>query len=160
MATPPPTAEVVEFQAQPQRVRPDTTIGRAGLKHYGGVLTEEFLTSLQGPRGLRTYSEMSENDAVIGGFLFAITSILSAVEWHAEPEDVNQAGDCKACCFVNTLLRDMADTWTDFIAEALSLVTYGLRTSRSCTSGAMAGRSIPRSRAGSTMGCGAGSRSR
>ena len=59
MATPPPTAEVVEFQAQPQRIRPDTTIGRAGLKHYGGVLTEEFLTSLQGPRGIRTFNEMS-----------------------------------------------------------------------------------------------------
>ena len=100
-------------------------IGRPGLKQSHGRLYEEWLDNLSGPRGIKTYVEMSTNDPVIGGFLFAITSILTAVEWHAEPLDAHKPADAKASDFLQTCLRDTADTWSDFIAEALSLVTFG-----------------------------------
>jgi hypothetical protein len=117
---------VVKLDPQvPQRIRPDVTIGRPGLKQFGGTLFEEFLPALQGQRGIRTYTEMAANEPVIGGFLFAINSVLTAVDWHAEPEDPKKAEDRKASEFVHSCLRDMADTWGDFVAEALSLVIYG-----------------------------------
>lgn len=118
-------SKVVKLDTPQPRIRPDVRIGRPGLKQASGRLYEEWLVTLQGQRGIKTYSEMMQNEPVIGGFLFAITSILSAVDWHAEPENAKDADDCKACEFVDTCLRDMADTWSDFIAEALSLVVYG-----------------------------------
>ena len=118
---------VVQLQQPPppQRIRAEAAIGRPGLKHASGTLYEEFLVGLRGQRGIKTYTEMVSNEPVIGGFMFAIISILSAVDWHAEPEDAKKPDDVKASEFVDTCLRDMADTWSDFIAEALSMIIYG-----------------------------------
>ena len=68
---------------------------------------------------------MSLNDALISGFLFAITSILTGVDWHTEPEDANKPEDVEAAEFVAECVRDMNNTWSDFIAEALSMLTFG-----------------------------------
>ena len=119
------TTQIIRLQEPQPRIRAEVQIGRPGLKHAAGRLYEEWLPTLQGKRGVRTYTEMASNEPVIGGFLFAITSVLTAVEWHAEPEDAKKPEDQKASEFLHTCIRDMADTWTDFIAEALSLVTYG-----------------------------------
>lgn len=117
--------KVVRLQQPQQRIRAEAGIGRPGLKHAGGTLYEEWLPSLRGQRGVKTYTEMVANEPVIGGFMFAIISILSAVDWHAEAEDAKKPDDVKAAEFVNSCLRDMADTWSDFVAEALSMVIYG-----------------------------------
>ena len=59
-------------------------IGRSGQKRYGGILYEEFLTELQGIRGVRTYLEMSENDDVIGAILFAIKMLIRQTSWNVQ----------------------------------------------------------------------------
>lgn len=117
---------VVPLEKAPRvRVSPASTIGRPGLKQASGVLYEEFLPSLQGVRGIKTYAEMAANDSVVSGFLFAINALLTQVEWHAEPEDPKKLDDRKASEFVGTCLRDMSDTWSDFVAEALSFLVFG-----------------------------------
>ena len=40
--------------------------GRTGQYRFGGLFYDEFLSNLQGLRGIRVYQEMSEND---GGFV-------------------------------------------------------------------------------------------
>ena len=59
-------------------------IGRSWQKRYGGILYEEFLTELQGIRGVRTYLEMSENDDVIGAILFAIKMLIRQTSWSVQ----------------------------------------------------------------------------
>ena len=46
---------------------------------------EEFLTELQGQKGIEVYKEMSENDDIIGAMLFAIEMLMRQVTWDIEP---------------------------------------------------------------------------
>ncbi len=62
-----------------------TEIGSTGLQQFGGHIHEEFLRALQGDRGIKTLREMSDNDPVIGGMLFAIDMLVRQVDWHLEP---------------------------------------------------------------------------
>lgn len=98
--------------------------GRLGQKRYGGVFYEEFLTELQGIRGVRTYLEMSENDDVIGAILFAIKMLIRQVKWSVQTVS-NDKADLKAAEFVESCLYDMQSTWTDTVSEILSFLTYG-----------------------------------
>ena len=108
-----------------------TEHGRLGQNRYGGaggaaggIICEEFLRELQGRRGVEVYKEMSENDDIIGAVLFAIEMLMRQVQW-----DVNAAGnaadDEKAAEFIYGCMYDMDGTWTDFISEALSFLTFG-----------------------------------
>ena len=49
-----------------------TELGTTGLRRSGGFVIDEYINSLRGSRGHRTYREMAENDPVIGSILFAI----------------------------------------------------------------------------------------
>jgi len=99
-------------------------IGRSGQKRYAGVFYEEFLTELQGIRGVRTYLEMSENDDVIGAILFSIKMLIRQVKWGVQNVS-NDKPDVKAAEFVESCLHDMQSTWTDTVSEILSFLTYG-----------------------------------
>ena len=55
--------------------------GRIGQRRYAGVFFEEFLTELQGQKGIEAYKEMSENDDIIGAMLFAIEMLMRQVVW-------------------------------------------------------------------------------
>lgn len=99
-------------------------IGRIGQQRYGGVFYEEFLTQLQGQRGIRTYKEMAENDDVIGALLFAIKMLIRQVSWNVQPGGVEQA-DTECADFVESCMYDMEDSWTGTLSEILSFLTYG-----------------------------------
>lgn len=98
--------------------------GVSGLEQYGGRVNEEFLRRLQGYRGQRIFKEMSENDDVIGAILFCVEMLLRNVDWRVEPysEDPDHEDQAE---FVESLMDDMESTWEDFMAEALSMLTYG-----------------------------------
>ena len=99
-------------------------IGRIGQNRWGGVFREEFLTELQGRRGVQAFREMSENDDIVGAILFAIEMLIRQAVWEVHPAG-DTAKDKEAAEFVESCMDDMADTWTDTIAEILSFLTYG-----------------------------------
>ena len=99
-------------------------IGRIGQNRWGGVFREEFLTELQGRRGVQAFREMSENDDIVGAILFAIEMLIRQAVWEVQPAG-DTAKDKEAAEFVESCMDDMADTWTDTIAEILSFLTYG-----------------------------------
>jgi len=99
-------------------------LGVSGLKHSHGYVHEEFLTDLQGERGIRVWREMSSNDPVVGAVLFGIDMLVRQVEWNVEsasesPEDVAAAEFVKQC------IGDMSHSWEDFISEVLTMLPYG-----------------------------------
>ncbi len=99
-------------------------IGRIGQRRYGGVIYEEFLHELRGKRGIAVYSEMSENDDVVGAILFAIEMLVKQCDWNVEPAgDTPQ--DIEAAEFVKSCMDDMQETWIDTISEILSFLTFG-----------------------------------
>lgn len=95
-------------------------LGRTGLKHASGYLYEEFLLQLQGQRGVRVYTEMSENSPIIGAMLFAVEALLRSVDWMVEPAEDEEAAE-----FIETCMDDMSHSWADFVSEALTMLPFG-----------------------------------
>ena len=67
--------------------------GRTGQYRFGGLFYDEFLSNLQGLRGIRVYQEMSENDDVVGAVLFGIKMLIRQVDWLVQP-----GGDSRNVC--------------------------------------------------------------
>ncbi len=116
---------MTEIEKQDERRRADfAEIGVTGLKRFGGVVHEEFLRELQGPRGMKIYEEMSKNDAVIGGLLFAFEYLGRQVSWSVKPASQDKK-DIELADFVWGALNDMSFSWTETIAEIFSMLSFG-----------------------------------
>jgi len=85
----------------------------------------EFIPSLSGKRGIRVYRQMSENDATISTILFAIEMSLRSVDWRIDPNPENDTSDEDIEFIEGVLFRDMDCSFLNFVAEALSFLTYG-----------------------------------
>lgn len=97
---------------------------RYGSKGYGSIFFEEFLPELRGLRGVEAFTEMSENDATVGGVLFAIEMLMRKAEFHVEPSG-KSAKDKEAAEFIESCMNDMEQTWQEFLSECLSFLPYG-----------------------------------
>jgi hypothetical protein len=105
-------------------IDPFIQIGGTGLKEASGFIFEEYLPVLRGLQGIRTYQEMSQNDAVIGAVLSAISLMIRAVDWKVTAADDTPAAQAEAE-YVDSLFTDMDHTFEDFLAEALSMLPFG-----------------------------------
>jgi len=99
-------------------------LGRTGLKHYSGLVYEEFLPQLQGQKGYKVYREMQDNSPIVGALLYAVESMLRGVDWAVEPASDDSA-DIEAAEFIEQAMHDMSNTWEDFISEILTMLPFG-----------------------------------
>lgn len=99
-------------------------IGSTGLKQSRGAIEQEWLPQLKGQRGVKAFAEMRDNDAVVGGVLYAIESLIRQVEWTVRPADDSDAA-LDAAGFLEECVGDMSTSWDAFISEALSELVYG-----------------------------------
>lgn len=97
---------------------------RYGVKGYGSIMMEEFLPELRGAQGVQVYTEMADNDATVGGILFAIEMLMQNVDFKIEPGG-DTAKDKECAEFVESCMNDMERTWPDTLSEILSFLTYG-----------------------------------
>lgn len=105
--------------------KPDLTeLGTTGLRRTGGTVYEEFLVSLRGRRGAKTFREMSENDPVVGSILYAIEKIILRLDWTVEPAD-DTPKDRENAEFIESCLYDMSDSWDSTLSSILSMLVYG-----------------------------------
>ena len=104
---------------------PQKPLGLVGLKISSGFVQEEFLTELQWPTVGKVYQEMSSNDAVIGGCLYLIETLIRKAHWHVKPAS-DDPGDIEVAQFIEDCMFDMQDqTWDDFICDVLTMLPYG-----------------------------------
>lgn len=105
-------------------------IGGTGLRHYGGVIAEEYLPVLVGRRGIDTYTEMGD-DAIVGGMLLAIENFIRRVDWTFDPADNAEnlpGGEEEAqrwADWMGTVIGDMESSWDDVISSVFSMIRYG-----------------------------------
>jgi len=99
-------------------------IGRSGLKHASGVISEEFLAALKGKRAVKAYSEMRDNDPVIGAVLFALNNLVRQARWSVEPFDESDEAHNDAH-FLEDNMHDMSTSWGDLIGEIMSMTVFG-----------------------------------
>lgn len=102
-----------------------TELGSVGLKQYGGVVREEFLRELQGPRGMKVYREMIDNSAVIGAALNAIEMLARQVSWTMVPPLEATDEEKKRTDRIQASLHDMTSPWTETVASHLTMLGYG-----------------------------------
>lgn len=99
-------------------------VGETGLNTWGGYIYEEFLQELHGDRGMKTYKEMSHNDATVSAILFAIDLLTRSSKWDVvAAEDSPEAEAEKE--FVETVLSDMEMSWQEVVSEIRTAMTYG-----------------------------------
>ena len=121
-----PRTSVVDRTAlEKQRViQPRKEIGSTGLIQWGGTVDEEFLKLLRGPRAVKAYREMRDNDAVVGALIYLIDLVVRQVAWRFVPKDESpEAG--RAAELAQTSLEQMSFTWRDTLSEILSFLVYG-----------------------------------
>lgn len=95
---------MAESPDSPARLAPQ--MGRTGLKHWSGYISEEFLIELRGERGVRVFDEMRKNEPVVAGALLAINMIIRGVDWIATP--ASQSGeDLAAAALLEKALEEI-----------------------------------------------------
>lgn len=99
-------------------------IGGSGLDRWGMDIFEEFLPNLRGAKAIKTYKEMSSNDAVITSILLASRQLIRGVTWSVEPASTSKA-DMEAAQFLESCMNDMSTTWSDLIDEITTYFEYG-----------------------------------
>ena len=105
--------------------------GLYGARPQEGWLYQEFLPQLRGLEGAKKYREMSDNDPVINGVLYAIEMIIRNVKWRIDEVGWEEAGLDEATALEaqalveGMLFKDMAQPFEEYITEALSMLTYG-----------------------------------
>jgi hypothetical protein len=112
-------------------------IGQTGLRQFSGWVREEFLQTLVGRQGAQKYREMMDNNATIGGMLFAIQSTMRKVEWRvapAESDGIKSGGNFSGAAqeqadFIDSCRHDMSQTFEDTIMENLSMLPFGFAVS-------------------------------
>jgi hypothetical protein len=100
-------------------------IGSTGLRAYGGLVDEEFLKELRGPKGAAVYREMADNDATVGAVVFAISMLLRQADWtFTAADETAEAADAKTFA-EETLFDGMGKTFADVIDEICSMFVFG-----------------------------------
>lgn len=116
-------AESIEKASKPKAKT--SPLGIVGLRTASGKIEEEFLDDLRWPEAGKVYQEMASNDAVVGGCLYIIETMVRRANWHVEPA-TQDAGDVEAAEFLESCMFDLSDqTWDAFICDVLSMLTYG-----------------------------------
>ena len=98
--------------------------GRTGLKQQRGVIQEEFLPQLRGPRAIRVYEEMRLNNSTVGAALLLFEMIIRRLRWTTRPFASDNA-DMARAEFLDQSMHDMSYSWADHVAEFLSFLQYG-----------------------------------
>lgn len=100
-------------------------LGAIGLERYAGQIYEEFLPELRGVRGRRVIRQMADNDATIGGLLFAVEMLTRQVAWDITPASESSEDEAVAQFVRECLFEDMVQTWPDTLSEILSFLPFG-----------------------------------
>ena len=119
------TSNVVDIgKRQSGIIRPFTEVGRSGIARFSGMIYEEFLSVLQGKRGVRVYTEMQRNDSIVGASIQAYEQTIRNAEWRVRPAEFTDES-IEAAEFLRSCMDDMSHTWDDTIADILSFLVYG-----------------------------------
>ena len=104
-------------------------VGERGLAFTGGHVEQEFLRALQRDHGIATYTEMSSNDAILGGVIHAINQIMRKVTWSIDPSPGTtkdpSSKQLEYAEFLASCFNDMSTPWQDVLTEILSMLIYG-----------------------------------
>lgn len=123
-----PSAEHLAGQVpipEQQAERRAPMMGRSGLNHWAGYISEEFLTDLRGLRGYRVFDEMRRNEPVVFAMLSAITLIFDGIAWEAKPEKEGDGADKAAADFITRAFARMRRPLSEVMTDVHTMFPFG-----------------------------------
>jgi hypothetical protein len=116
-----PTIVAPTIEEEPATI----AIGSSGLKRTGGWVYEEWHPRLSGQRAVKVYTEMRDNDAVVGATLYVITALMQQVKWHVRASDHESEAAVAEAAFLEGCIEDMGHTWDEMMSEILTSLPFG-----------------------------------
>ena len=98
--------------------------GYLGLNLYNGVTQDEIRKELNFPDSIKTFKEMSYHSTV-NAAMSLFDNLIRKVNWKfnppigATPEEIRQSE------IINSMMKDMDESWSEFISTVLSSNVYG-----------------------------------
>ena len=102
----------------------DVEYATSGLQRAGGFISDDFLPSLRGVNGRRTYREMSDNDPIIGAVMLAYRRVLSQLNYYFEPADESTEAH-QNLTFIEECWDDMRKPWDNTVGAIATNLIYG-----------------------------------
>jgi len=100
-------------------------IGQSGTQIYSGFITgEEYNLLLTGKTAIRQYEIMRRSDATVRALIQVCSLPVIQADWHIESASEDPA-DKDVSGFVNNELFNKNINFTDFIRQALGMLTFG-----------------------------------
>lgn len=99
-------------------------MGGTGLRVTSGVVYEELKKELQFPHSVVTYKQMSY-DSIIAAALQANEMLMMKPTWGVKAPENATPEQLEKTLFIKQCMSDMEHSWSDFIQEASSMLTYG-----------------------------------
>lgn len=122
-STPELGTQVIPLDQEAKKRGP--VLGRSGLKHWAGYISEEFLVELRGLRAYKIYDEMRRNEPTVAGLLTAIEGIIQHVHWEARPDDDGNGADLAAAEFVNKALHRIDRPIDEVMSDVCTMFPFG-----------------------------------
>lgn len=97
-------------------------VGRTGLKRWAGLIDEEYDPALSGTKAIKTYTDLRDNDPVVGAGLLTIQQMMRQVDWHVV-KNLDDPYSDESALFLEECMEDL--DWGGFITEAVSFLTFG-----------------------------------
>lgn len=106
---------------------PRADLGDSGTRMLHGIITEEYLSNLQGVQGVKVFDEMRKSDGTVRAAMLVTTLPVRRAEWFINPAIENDEQAKEISQFVEHALFDWLDiSWEDFIRQALLMIPFGV----------------------------------
>lgn len=118
-------ADLQKAMPVPSNVRKGE-LSTTGLRVSDGHIYEEPLEDFRWPQLLHTCKLMS-NDTAIYSANNAIKALVRRIKWrtYTDTDEVVTAEQLEREKFIKSCMHDMEHSWSDFVNESLSVLTYG-----------------------------------
>lgn len=97
-------------------------IGKQGLDHWSGYITQEFLTELRGKEGFKRFNEMRLNSAVVTALLTSIEQSIRSCDWNFTSD---LGPDDPRLLLLEDSFDNMTYSLNDHISEVLTMLPFG-----------------------------------
>lgn len=122
------TAE--EFANQP-KAPSYTEFGVTGLQRFGGTVREDYNRIWQNLQTMVPLVKEMLDHPIVGSTLYAVEAYLKNADWTVIPGGDSPA-DLAAAEFLEENMHGMSTSWTDFITQALSMLSFGFAPFEIC----------------------------
>lgn len=99
-------------------------MGNLGLKIFNGVSQDEYKRELNWPQSVSTYKEMSSHSTV-NSPLTLFENIIGKATWSFIPPKDATDEEKNQCEIIESMMKDMDHSWSDFIKDTLSANIFG-----------------------------------